>query len=96
MKVRLNMNNIETKNIEMTKTSYEMNDKNEYEQTEQETKMINDEWYHNIVDAKQFFLNLGGQEIHTKKQTKRGRKVVKIVSISPDSTMKSVYEFKFN
>ena len=90
------MNIVQEKNIEMIKTSYKMNSNNEFEVTSKETRMINDEWHTNIVEAKQFFLNLGGKEIHTKKQTKRGRKVVKIVSISPDSTMKSVYEFKFN
>ena len=82
--------------IEMIKTSYKMNSNNEYEVEEVETRMIDDEWHKNIIDAKQFFLNLGGKEIHTKKQTKRGRKVVKVVSISPDSTMKSVYEFNFD
>ena len=85
---------METKNIEMTKTSYVLNDT--WEQTEQEQKLITEQHYTNIVEAKQFFLNLGGQEIHTKKQTPQGRRVVKIVSISPDSTLKSVYEFKFN
>ena len=86
-----------TKNIEMIKTSYELNNSNnEFEVKETKTRMIDDEHYTNMIEAKQFFLNLGGKEIHTKKQTKRGRKVVKIVSISPDSTMKSVYEFKFN
>ena len=91
MKVRLNMNN-----IEMIKTSYKMNSNNEFEVEETETRMIDDEWHKNIVDAKSFFTGLGGTELHTKKQTKRGRKVVKIVSISPDKTMKSIYEFKFN
>lgn len=83
-------------NIEMIKTSYKMNNNNEYEQTGQEQRMINNEWYNNIIEAKQFFLNLGGQEIHKKKQTKQGRKVVQVISISPDGTMKSVYDFKFN
>lgn len=85
-----------TKDIEMIKTSYKLNSNNEFEVEEQETRMIDDEWYNNIIEAKQFFLNLGGQEIHKKKQTKRGRKVVQVISISPDSTMKSVYDFKFN
>jgi hypothetical protein len=85
-----------TKDIEMVKTSYKLNSNNEFEVEEQETRMIDDEWYNNIIEAKQFFLNLGGQEIHKKKQTKRGRKVVQVISISPDSTMKSIYDFKFN
>lgn len=84
------------KTIEMTKTKYELNENDVFEVKETEKRMITDEHYENIVDAKQFFLNLGGQEIHTKKQTPQGRKVVKIVSISPDCSMKSVYEFKFN
>lgn len=82
--------------IEMIKTSYKMNNNNEYEVEEVEARMIDDEWYNNIIEAKQFFISLGGKEIHTKKQTKRGRKVVQVISISPDSTMKSVYDFKFN
>ena len=84
------------KTIEMTKTNYELNDNDVFEVKETEKRMITDEHYKNIIDAKQFFLNLGGQEIHTKKQTPYGRKVVKIVSISPSCSMKSVYEFKFN
>ena len=81
--------------INMVKTSYKLNNNNTFEIKEKQEKEISFEHYNNIVNAKQFFLNLGGQEIHTKKQTCAGRKVVKIISISPDSTMKSVYEFKF-
>lgn len=84
------------KTIEMTKTSYELNDNDVFEVKRVENRMITDEYYNNIVDAKEYFLGLGGQEIHTKKQTPQGRKVVKVVSISPSCSMKSVYEFKFN
>lgn len=82
------------KNIKMTKTSLEfINDS--WEEKEKTERMINEEYYENIVDAKQFFINLGGTEKHTKKRTEKGMKVVKIVSISPDVTKKSIYEFEF-
>ena len=76
----------------MIKTSYVLNTSNEFEETKKEIKEITNEQYKNSVDAKQFFINLGGIEKHTKKNGK----VVKIVSISPDCTMKSVYEFSFS
>ena len=78
--------------IKMIKTSYVLNTSNEFEEVEKDIKAITNEHYKNIVDAKQFFINLGGTEKHTKKNGK----VVKIVSISPDNTMKSVYEFSFS
>ena len=83
-------------NIEMIKTSYRLNPDNVFEQTEQEQRTINEEHYQNIIEAKQFFLNLGGTEKHFKKRTPYGNKVVKIISISPDKTMQSIYDFKFN
>ena len=79
--------------IKMIKTNYILNNNDDvFEETRKEIKEITNEHYKNIVDAKQFFINLGGTEKHTKKNGK----VVKIVSISPDNTMKSIYEFSFS
>lgn len=62
-----------TKDIEMIKTSYKLNSNNEYEVEEQEARMIDDEWYNNIIEAKQFFLNLGGAR-DTQEETNKERK----------------------
>ena len=60
---------------------------------EQEEKVINEKYYENIVNARHFFENLGGKEIHYKSYTYIGYIVTTIHSISPDRKSKSVYEF---
>ena len=60
---------------------------------EQEEKEINEKYYENIVNARHFFENLGGKEIHYKSYTYIGYIATTIHSISPDRKSKSVYEF---
>ena len=60
---------------------------------EQEEKEINEKYYENIINARHFFENLGGKEIHCKSYTYIGYIVTTIHSISPDRKSKSVYEF---
>ena len=60
---------------------------------EEEEKEINEEYYENIINARHFFENLGGKELHYKSYTYIGYIVTTIHSISPDRQSKSVYEF---
>ena len=58
-----------------------------------EEKEITQEYYNNIVNAKNFMKNLGGYERHEKNYTYIGYIVTRINSISPDKKDKSLYEF---
>ena len=58
-----------------------------------EEKEITEEYYNNIVNAKNFMKNLGGYERHEKSYTYIGYIVIRINSISPDRKNKSLYEF---
>ena len=60
---------------------------------EEEEKEINEKYYENIINARHFFENLGGKELHYKSYTYIGYIVTTIHSISPDRQSKSVYEF---
>ena len=60
---------------------------------EKEEKEITQEYYNNIVNAKNFMKNLGGYERHEKNYTYIGYIVTRINSISPDKKEKSIYEF---
>ena len=62
-------------------------------ETDNEEKEITDEYYNNIVNAKNFMKNLGGYERHEKSYTYIGYIVTRINSISPDKKDKSLYEF---
>ena len=63
--------------------------------TNTEQKLINEEFYYNIINSRKFFTNLGGYERHTKTYTCRGYIVTHINSISPDRQLKTVRYFKF-
>ena len=63
--------------------------------TNTEQKLINEEFYYNIINSKKFFTNLGGYERHTKTYTCKGYIVTHINSISPDRMQKTVRYFKF-
>lgn len=52
------------------------------------------EYYSNVVSAIPFFRSLGGVERVTKAYTRRGFLPVKIESISPDGTEKTVRAFE--
>lgn len=58
-------------------------------------KIINEEFYNNILAAKTFMRNLGGYERHIKTYTKYGRMVGRVISINPSRDYKSVYLFDF-
>ena len=62
-------------------------------ETDKEEKEITEEYYNNIVNAKNFMKNLGGYERHEKSYTYIGYIVTRINSISPDRKDKSLYEF---
>ena len=62
-------------------------------ETSKEEKEITEEYYNNIVNAKNFMKNLGGYERHEKNYTYIGYIVTRINSISPDKKDKSLYEF---
>ena len=63
--------------------------------TNTEQKLINEEFYYNIINSKKFFTNLGGYERHIKTYTCKGYIVTHINSISPDRMQKTVRYFKF-
>ena len=63
--------------------------------TNTEQKLINEEFYYNIINSKKFFTNLGGYERHTKTYTCKGYIVTHINSISPDRMQKTIRYFKF-
>jgi hypothetical protein len=83
------------KKIVMTRTDFEKDGKG-WQQTEQEVKEIDLETYNNIVSKEtlQYFRRLGGTETATKNYTSMGYNVVKLSSISPDKTMKTIREFE--
>ena len=61
---------------------------------EREISEVTQDQYNNIVNAKQFFINLGGVERHSKDYTYIGYIVTEINSISPDRKYKTVRSFK--
>ena len=62
-------------------------------ETDKEEKEITEEYYNNIVNAKNFMKNLGGYERHEKSYTYIGYIVTRINSISPDRKNKLLYRF---
>ena len=76
----------------MTKTKFKKVG-SKWVKTEKEEKEISQEYYNNIVNAKNFKKNLGGYERHEKSNTYIGYIVTRINSISPDKKDKSLYEF---
>ena len=59
------------------------------------TSMIEKQFYTNVIESKQFMINLGGYERHDKSYTCNGYIVTHINSISPDRNNKTVYDFDF-
>ena len=76
----------------MTKTEFKKVG-SKWAEVNKEEKEITEEYYNNIVGAKNFMKNLGGYERHEKNYTYIGYIVTRINSISPDKKDKSVYEF---
>lgn len=83
----------------MTEKTYELKEgtKGAYKLTEERVVNMSEEDYDNMTSAEtqKFFRRLGGSETATRGYTKRGYKVVEIISKSPDKTVKQVRSFKF-
>ena len=84
------------KPVTMTKREYIKNG-NKWQEVSAETKEADHIIYYNVVDPRvvRFFKGLGGFEKVTKAYTKRGFIPVKVESISPERTRKTVREFTF-
>ena len=63
-----------------------------------EEKTIDFKTYNNITDTKtlQWFRRLGGSETARKNYTSRGYLVTKLISTSPDKSIKVIREFNFD
>lgn len=63
-----------------------------------ETKTIDKTQYDNITNTEtlKWFRRLGGSETATKSYTSRGYNVVKLISKSPDKSIKVIREFNFD
>ena len=59
-------------------------------------QLVTPEFYMNGVDAVPFFRSLGGSETVETAPTYHGKLPVKITSVSPDGTRKTVREFFFS
>lgn len=59
------------------------------------TNEITQEQYKNMVDSYSFFREFSSSEKQHKSKTKYGLKVTKMESVSPDKTIKHVYNFSF-
>lgn len=80
--------------IKMTIKNYEKIG-SKWRLTNTEQRLINEEFYNNIINSKKFFTNLGGYERHTRSYTCNGYIVTHINSLSPDRTQKTVRDFSF-
>ena len=81
-------------NIKLTKNEYKK-EGTTWRLVRDSHKIINEEFYNNILDAKPFMRNLGGYERHIKNYTKYGRMVGRVISINPSRDYKSDYIFDF-
>ena len=79
-------------NFTMVKTSY-IKKGGKWLEVEREEETITKRQANNIVNAKKFFVNLGGYERHEKSYTMYGYVITTVNSISPDRTQKRVYNF---
>ena len=60
-----------------------------------EKRDITEEEHKNMVEAAPWFRRLGGSESLTKNYTRRGYKVVRIISTRPDKEERRVFNFEF-
>lgn len=56
---------------------------------------VDEEYYNNVVDAKEFFESLGGKEYHTKEACWCGAMTTCVESISPSGDTIHIWEFDF-
>ena len=78
--------------FKMVKISYNKKG-SKWIEVEREEETITKRQANNIVNAKKFFVNLGGYERHEKSYTTYGYVITRVNSISPNRQQKSVYEF---
>ena len=81
--------------VKTTRYTLKEGTKTAWTETESDTQDFTEQQYKNCVDASPFFRRLGGSETVTKGFTRQGFLVIRIVSKSPDRTMKTVREFDF-
>jgi hypothetical protein len=83
--------------ITLTETRQEknLNTKTTYLKGVVKVSEITEEHHKNYVESKSFFKNIGGREHHVKGYTRKGYKVVRIVSHSPDAKIKVTRKFDF-
>lgn len=67
-----------------------------YTETDRYNSDFTETQYNNCINASPFFRRLGGSERQEKSYTKRGYKVTKITSISPDRNNKTVRLFNLD
>lgn len=70
--------------------------KTSYIETDRKESIFNELQYRNCVEASPFFRRLGGSETQQRTHTSKGYNVFRIISKSPDRTMKTVREFNFD
>jgi len=84
----------------MTTETYELKDgtKTSYVLVEREEKLLTEDHYNNMTsaDTQKYFRRLGGSETATKGYTRKGYNVVKLVSKSPDKSIKKIRTFDFD
>lgn len=83
-------------NISVTDAEYVLTDAGTWHLKNRHEHAVNEQYYKNVVDAKGFFIGIGGKEIHTRGRTKFGTKVTKVTSISPSGECKHVWQFDFS
>jgi hypothetical protein len=60
-----------------------------------EKRDITEEEHKNMVEAAPWFRRLGGSESLTRSYTRRGYKVIRIISTSPNKEERRVFNFEF-
>ncbi len=84
--------------IQLTTIRYELKEgtKTVWVETSKEIATINEERYKTILEWSPMMRRLGGSETLKRTYTSAGDKVYEIVSKSPDRTLKTVRNFKFD
>ena len=66
-----------------------------WQTTKEETRLITELEYNNIVNAAPYFRRLGGSESLTRQYTYDGYKVTNIISTRPDKEARTIHIFNF-
>ena len=83
--------------IKLTKKEYQIKEgtKSVWVEVDSRVSQINETEYNNIIDSCPFFRRLGGSETLQREYTCAGYKVTRLISKSPDRTVKVIRTFKF-